>query len=153
PPAARSTRRQGSSPPEAPPRIRAGWELCPFGSVSWLADRRSWPPSQGVAPQWPSGQPLPAHSCATAPDSHRLPCTREAYSIAVKSAPPGGAAAGRWRPARRPPRASGALLHLEDLVGDQAVRLAVHARRGLRVRRLDQAEHLALLGVDPVPEV
>src|SRR5712692_6291574 len=54
------------------------------------------------------------------------------------------------------PRASRPLSpldHLEDPVGDQAVGLTVHPRSGLRVRRLDQAERLVVLLVDPVPEV
>src|SRR6266542_3290895 len=38
----------------------------------------------------------------------------------------------------------------EDAVGDQAVRLAVDAHRRFRVGRLDQAECLPLLLVEPV---
>jgi hypothetical protein len=57
----------------------------------------------------------------------------------------------------QPPNAGpgelGPLVDREDAVGDQAVGLAVHARRRLGVGRLDQAEDLARGGVDPVPGV
>jgi hypothetical protein len=42
---------------------------------------------------------------------------------------------------------------LVDGVGDQPVRLAVHGVGRLGVRRLDEAEDLALALVDPVPQV
>src|SRR4051794_1228437 len=58
--------------------------------------------------------------------------------------PPGSAAASAVG------RGSGALLDRDHLVGDQPVRLAVHPRGGLGVRRLDQAEHLARALVEPV---
>src|SRR2546423_12393703 len=45
---------------------------------------------------------------------------------------------------------SGALGDLIDVVGYQAVRLFVDASRGLSIRRLDQAEDLPSLVVDPV---
>jgi hypothetical protein len=45
-----------------------------------------------------------------------------------------------------------ALGHSVDLVGDQPVGLAVHGGGGLRVRRVDQAEDLALLLLDPLPQ-
>src|SRR5262249_9673957 len=48
---------------------------------------------------------------------------------------------------------SGALGDRVDLVGDEPVRLAVHRRRGVRVRRVDQAKDLAMLLVDPIPQV
>src|SRR2546423_4132412 len=55
------------------------------------------------APQWLPGQPLPAHSCATAPDSHRLPCTREAIRLWVKYRIGQGPCEGlTWRAWRRP---------------------------------------------------
>src|SRR5215472_13898279 len=42
--------------------------------VSWLADRRPRPPSQGIyASVALVGRRLPAHSCATAPVLHRIP--------------------------------------------------------------------------------
>src|SRR5215469_8015171 len=40
-----------------------------------------------------------------------------------------------------------------DVVGDKTVRLPVNVGRGLRRRRLDQAEHPPGALVDPVPEV
>src|SRR5690349_13161785 len=49
--------------------------------------------------------------------------------------------------------ASDAFLHLEDLVGDQAVRVAVHGVGGLGVGGLDEAEDLPLGLVDPVAQV
>src|SRR5919201_1680465 len=45
---------------------------------------------------------------------------------------------------------SGALLDLEDGLRLEAVGLAMDLDRGVTVRRLDQAEHLAGLLVDPV---
>src|SRR5579864_5552864 len=39
----------GSSPQEADLPSRAGVELAPHGSVSWLADRRLQPPSPGTS--------------------------------------------------------------------------------------------------------
>src|SRR5450631_1090038 len=40
--------------------------------VSWLPDRRSFPPSQASSPV-ALGKELPGHSGGPAPDSHRLP--------------------------------------------------------------------------------
>jgi len=47
----------------------------------------------------------------------------------------------------------GALLDLVDLVGDQAVGLAVHLGGGVGRGGLDQAEHSPGRLVDPVPQV
>lgn len=47
-------------------------------------------------------------------------------------------------------RRSSALGHLENLVGDQPVRLAVHVGSRLGSRSLDQAEDLACAFVHPV---
>src|SRR4030088_2705191 len=71
----------GSSPQEADLPFRAGVELAPHGSVSWLSDRRRRPPSPETISRWHAGRKLPAHSCATAPDSHRLPVTRDAIQL------------------------------------------------------------------------
>src|SRR5256714_8660374 len=54
----------------------------------------------------------------------------------------------------RPPGIrSATFLDLEDLVGHQPVRLAVHGRGRFRRGRVDEAEDPALLLVDPVPQV
>ena len=58
----------------------------------------------------------------------------------------GGGAVGAARPSRP-------FLDDVDLVGDQAVRLAVDGVGGLRVRGVDEAEDLPRRLVDPVPEV
>src|SRR5215471_14195737 len=47
----------------------------------------------------------------------------------------------------------GPFLDPVDVVGDETVRLPVNVGRGLRRRRLDQAEHAPGSFVDPVPEV
>src|ERR1700730_17881327 len=71
----------GSSPHEADLPFRAGVELAHHGSVSWLADRRRRPPTPETISRWHAGRKLPAHSCATAPDLHRLPVTRDAIQL------------------------------------------------------------------------
>src|SRR5215469_7630194 len=48
---------------------------------------------------------------------------------------------------------SGALGDWVDLVGDEPVCFAVHGSRGVGVWGIDQAEDLAVLLVDPVPQV
>src|SRR5882724_2457371 len=48
---------------------------------------------------------------------------------------------------------SGTLLNREDVVGHEAVRLAMNDRRGFRRRRLDQTEDLAVLLGHPVPQI
>src|SRR5215469_1353243 len=48
---------------------------------------------------------------------------------------------------------SGSFLDLVDVVGDKAVSLPVDAGGGLGCGGLDQAEHLAVALIDPVPEV
>jgi hypothetical protein len=48
---------------------------------------------------------------------------------------------------------SGSFLDLIDVVGDKAVSLPVNIGSGLCCGGLDQAEHLAVGLIDPVPEV
>src|SRR5215217_3596467 len=55
-----------------------------------------------------------------------------------------------WRSAVCRPVCSGSLVELVDLVGYEAVRFTMHRAGGFRVRRLDEAEDLARLLVDPV---
>ena len=53
-----------------------------LGSVSWLTDQRRNGRLPGSSrPRWHDGRRLPAHSCATAPDSHRLPVTRSVIQL------------------------------------------------------------------------
>jgi hypothetical protein len=53
--------------------------------VSWLADRRPSPPSRGrfTSVAFP-GRRLPAHSCATAPVSHRIPLVPWSLILALR---------------------------------------------------------------------
>src|SRR5215475_835640 len=48
---------------------------------------------------------------------------------------------------------SGAFLHRVDLARNEAVGLTVNGRRGMRRRRLDEAEHLAARLIHPIPQV
>ena len=54
---------------------------------------------------------------------------------------------------RRASRRLETLAHREDLVCQQAVCFAVDARSGIGVRRVDEAEDLSAVLVDPVPQV
>ena len=60
--------------------------------------------------------------------------------------------AGSSAPDRAPRRSPnlGTFLHLHDLVGHEAVSLAMHSLRSLLIRGLDEAEHLSRLFVEPV---
>ena len=58
------------------------WDVIPSDRSPGLWITALRPPSQGVA-SVADGRLLPTHSCATAPDLHRLPRIRELFDCAV----------------------------------------------------------------------
>src|SRR6185503_15443840 len=136
------------------PTTRSGW----CGS----ARRTSWPamagPGDASGParaSWPGGwasaamRPTPCGcSARSRPAAPRRISSRRARTIWR-----GSRSRRRWACSRSPRRSLAPFLHLDDLVGDGAVCLAVDGLRGLLAGSLDEAEDLARSLVVPVLQV
>src|SRR5690348_16634864 len=114
-----------STPPGAPPHARSRRRA---GMASAATRRMRW----RCSARWPS-----------TPRSTAVQST-----IAPRSIWRAASACGGW-----PPRSLGAFLDLDDLVGDHAVRLAVHGLGRLLAGRLHEAEDLARALVEPVAQI
>ena len=138
-----------SSPHEASSRLARGWRSTPRVGLLACGSTPHGRLPGSIASRWHDGRRLPAHSCATAPDSHRLPVTRSVIQLWPSSMRrvPRGSSRGRW-------------VHLEAMrqAGSRAVAvISVHASplsdlgsgenggMNLAIRRL--CEGLSLRGV------
>src|ERR1700722_2827500 len=79
-----STLLESSSPHEASSRLARGWRSTLRVGLLTCGSTPIRPPSRERS-RWHDGRWLPAHSCATAPDFHRLPVTRSVIQLSASS--------------------------------------------------------------------